>query len=156
MAGPKPLTERFWAKVNKTGPDDCWEWSKQGRDSWGYGQLKKLGHCYKAHRLSWEIHCGPIPKGLMVLHHCDNPPCVNPAHLFLGTTSDNSADMVAKRRSARRLGEINSQARLTVLNVLNIRNLARRGFSYSEIAPLYKISQSNVSLIVKRVTWKHV
>lgn len=105
----KPLAERFWSKVNKDGPiqphvpelGPCWVWTgaKYG-SKWKYGFL---GGCRGArnklaHHLSWEMHCGPIPEGQWVLHRCDNPPCVNPKHLFLGTAKDNTQDMLKKGR----------------------------------------------------------
>lgn len=95
---PKPLADRFWAKVQKAGPDDCWPWLAS-RMPKGYGKLGIASTTPKlAHRVSWELHYGPIPEGLFVCHRCDNPPCVNPAHLFLGTCTDNLRDMVAKGR----------------------------------------------------------
>lgn len=86
---------RFWARVEKT--DGCWLWLG-ARDRDGYGQLKRLKRQEKAHRLSWELAHGPIPEGVLALHHCDNPPCVKPEHLFLGSEADNAADRERKRR----------------------------------------------------------
>ena len=95
--------ERFWAKLKTS--DDCWEW-QGARNNKGYGilMLKEPGKKHVArttHRFSWELHNGPIPNGLWVLHRCDNPPCANPAHLFLGDNADNIRDMWAKGRRDR-------------------------------------------------------
>lgn len=90
--------EKFLAKINIVlGSGNCWECKTTGK--FRYGSVSINGKFMKAHRYSWEIHNGPIPKGLWVLHHCDNPACVNPEHLFLGTRSDNMKDCYAKGRS---------------------------------------------------------
>ena len=97
----KTWQERFWAKVDRSGgPDACWIWTG-GRKGRGYGEFYKDHRLLGAHRVAWELAIGPIPNGLDCLHSCDNPPCCNPAHLFLGTQADNNADMVAKGRDAR-------------------------------------------------------
>ena len=88
--------ERFFEKVEKT--EKCWGWLA-GTNKDGYGKFKMRGKTLQAHRLSWVIHNGIIPEGMCVLHHCDNPPCVNPAHLFLGTILDNNRDRDAKGRN---------------------------------------------------------
>lgn len=97
--------ERFWAKVNVAGPHDCWEWTA-GTDRAGYGRISLGGRGDRrlvgAHRASWQIVNGPIPDGLFVLHSCDNPPCVNPQHLRVGTNADNMADMVVRGRDPRK------------------------------------------------------
>lgn len=88
------VEEWFWRGVDKAG--DCWIWTRC-RDRRGYGRFSAKGH-RRAHRFSWALTNGPIPPGMCVLHRCDNPPCVNPAHLFVGTSNDNVADMMAKGR----------------------------------------------------------
>lgn len=98
-----PIEERFWAHVSIGGPDECWEWN--GGAGKGYGSfticLPKPRTTIRPYRFSWEMHNGPIPKGLFVCHACDNPPCVNPAHLWLGTNADNMNDKIRKGRQSR-------------------------------------------------------
>ena len=100
-----PLAERFWPKVQRRGPRDCWEWTGAVVQC-GYGQIlhSRRRRVY-AHRASWEITHGPVPDGLWVLHVCDNRTCVNPDHLFLGTYKTNIWDKTRKGRSARKLTE---------------------------------------------------
>lgn len=93
----KTLTERFWSKVNKGSPEDCWEWTG-ARLPWGYGRMQKNGHLVGSHCVAYELAYGSVPKGYFVLHKCDNPPCCNPSHLFLGTNQDNMNDMISKGR----------------------------------------------------------
>jgi len=93
----RPLAKRFWEKVAAGDPDECWEW-QGSRHPFGYGTINVQRRPVTAHRIAYQFAHGDVPAGLYVLHHCDNPPCVNPAHLFLGTAKDNTEDMMAKGR----------------------------------------------------------
>lgn len=86
-----PIETRFWPRVAKLD-SGCWEWQGARNHTGGYGVTCRDGKNIMAHRASWELHRGPVPPGLFVLHHCDNPPCVNPDHLYVGTKSDNGKD----------------------------------------------------------------
>ena len=145
--------ERFWAKVDRRDADKCWPWSAS-RVGWGHGQFRLAnGKQGKAHRFSWELHNGRIPAGLCVLHRCDNPPCVNPAHLFLGTHADNMADRDAKGRGIVQRGELNHNAKLTREDVLAIRSSTG---TLASVAAMFGTDQANVSLIRRRLSWAHV
>ena len=102
LALARPVGETFWESVVRRGSDDCWEWSGP-RNRQGYGTSRSLvaGIRAKAHRVAWMLSRGSIPDGIFVCHHCDNPPCCNPAHLFLGTHAENMRDMVQKDRGPR-------------------------------------------------------
>ena len=114
------------------------------------------GKTMKAHRVSFEIHYGPIPNGMAVLHACDNTSCVNPIHLFLGTQADNVKDMVAKgrARTTPRYGEDNPMARLTWEKVRQIRTLAATGLKQSRIAKKFGASPMAISRVVRNLSWK--
>jgi hypothetical protein len=134
------IEEKFDQRVDRTG--SCWVWTG-GLNSNGYGTLKRPGGKPRyAHRYSWERENGPIPDGLNVLHKCDNPPCVRPDHLFLGTQKVNGEDMAGKWRST--WGERNAQARLTDAQAVAVANDWR---STREVAEQYGISRSTVSKI---------
>jgi len=147
----RPIEDRFWPKVEKT--DGCWLWKASKLQS-GYGQLganKRGGKISLAHRVSWEIHHGPVPLGKHVLHTCDVRACVNPAHLFVGTQQTNMADRDAKGRCPR--GEESGQAKLTNDIVRAIR--AATG-SQRDIARRFGISYQQVHVIVRGKTWRHL
>lgn len=152
------LAERFWEKVDKRGPDECWEW-QAAHSPRGYGVIRarENGNMF-AHRVSWELHNGPIPKGLHVCHHCDNPPCVNPAHLFLGTDADNVADMLAKGRESHAglRGEQHGMAKLTDASVIEIRARLKNGENRGALARQFGVSHDNIRLIDRGKTWRHL
>lgn len=146
------LAARFWVKVDKTA--SCWLWVAS-KNRAGYGQIYGPGRPYLAHRVSWEIHNGPIPNGLGVLHRCDVPACVNPAHLFLGTPADNALDKVAKQRQPK--GAESAMAKLSEQVVVALRvELSRPEVSQREIAGRYGVCQQTVSDIMRGRLWKHL
>lgn len=162
MYSPEHLRNRevrFWPKVRK-GPK-CWEWTAS-KNPRGYGRfrmrpLKRGWMVEYAHRLSWILAFGPIPEGMQVLHECDNPPCVRPAHLFLGTISDNMADKVAKGRQLQ--GERKAGAKLTSSQVLEIRRRykgSRTRPRQKDLALEFGVSQRTISRIIRRKKWKHL
>lgn len=152
--------EKFWSLVNKDGPipplqpelGPCWIWTGHVFEK-GYGNFFDQKH-WRAHRYSWMLHFGVIPKDILVCHQCDNPPCVNPAHLFLGTPRKNSEDMLLKNRSAK--GEEHSHAKHTKSDILKVRELWGNGASQLEISQLFGMTQANVWMIVHRRSWKHI
>ena len=159
--GRKPLTgadsaRRFWQKVDRTG-DHCWPWTGV-RYNTGYGQVKRGGRTQTTHRLAWTLTYGAIPDGLIVCHHCDNPICCRPDHLFLGTHHTNALDRTAKQRGVQavRYGAENGMAILTEADVRAIREGRAEGRSYNDLAREFGTSKSNVANIAKRRTWTHV
>jgi DNA-binding CsgD family transcriptional regulator len=151
---------RFWPKVDKAG--DCWVWTAAD-DNFGYGHFSMpdtsgASSLQLAHRVSWIIANGPIPDGMCVLHTCDNPPCVNPAHLFLGTQSDNAHDRDSKGRTvaAHHFGEANGCAKLTKGDVIEIRHAYIEGETQRSIADRYGLTQSGIQSVVTGRVWGHV
>ena len=130
----------------------CWNWSGC-TNSKHYGQVRRNGRKVGAHRVFYEHHVGKVPKGFLILHRCDNPKCVNPEHLFLGTAKDNMDDMFDKGRENKLHGEQHARSKLTNDQVLAIRKDTRAQW---QIAIDYKVSQITVSSIKRLATWKHL
>lgn len=149
----RPLLERFWERVSVV-QGACWLW-RGSTTAAGYGNLGaggRGGANVYAHRLSWEVHKGPIPPGMHVLHRCDNPPCVNPEHLFLGTQRDNNADKTRKGRHAR--GERHGNAKLTSEKAARIRQMRADGFGTQDaIARELGVTRSCVAHVLQGLTW---
>lgn len=150
-------TKRFFEKVRKgKHPDDCWEWLTS-KTFQGYGKFSYKGMLGGAHRMSWRIEYGEIPGKLCVLHHCDNPECCNPKHLFLGTRGDNVRDAIKKGRRARLVGEQTGSSKLTEKEVLEIRQIYKDELmSQNELARKYRVTQANIWFILHRKSWTHI
>ncbi len=154
----KTIEERFWEKVNWQNPTErgCWLWVAGTRRR--YGRFRAAERTfYSAHRFAYEWAHGPIPDGMKVLHRCDNPPCCNPEHLFLGTNNDNMKDMVKKDRQAR--GEQTRRGSLTRSQVEVIRfryEEEYQSITQERLAREYGVSRRTISFITTRRTWKHV
>ncbi len=148
----RPAIVRFFEKVEKPlalNYDPCWIWTGSKVPA-GYGQFRDGRRIY-AHRWVYQQAYGPIPKGAYVCHHCDNPSCVKPSHLFVGDSAANHADMVAKGRSTRH--ERNPRAKLTWDDVEKIRAMRAEGKKLHEIAPLFGVTPSNISYVCRK-TWR--
>ena len=154
-----PIKKRFWTKVDIRGPNECWEWLA-GKKSGGYGQIGRGRYGEgneSAPRVAWELSFGSITDALCVCHHCDNPGCVNPIHLFLGTYADNNADMVRKGRNVKPVGEANGLAKLKEVEIKEIRALySNTKVTQEQLAKRYGVHPSNISYIVNRRSWRHL
>jgi hypothetical protein len=152
-----PLIDRFFRHLGRKTATGCILWAG-GTNRKGYGQLGsggKYAPVIGAHRASYELFVGHIPDDLHVLHRCDNPPCVNPTHLFLGTNADNKADSVAKGRH--RKGERPTCTKLTEADVLAIRERYRRGgVSHRQLAKEYGVAHAQIGNLLRGTSWKHV
>lgn len=167
VATKKTVAERFWTKVDVRGPDDCWEW--MAGKSKHYGMFWDGEQNIHAHCFAYEVCVGPISVGSECCHTCDNPPCCNPAHLFVGTHTDNMRDAANKGRMAggerhwmhTRPGRIargkrNGLAKLSDEKIREIRSAVMAGTKQKIVAERYGVDQSNISCIVRGKTWKHI
>jgi hypothetical protein len=151
--------DRFWRYVDKRGPDECWPWkSTKLPGKWPYGIWSVGGKRVSAHRIAyalqdgWEAGLREIPEDMLVCHHCDNPSCCNPKHLFLGTPKDNTADMDRKGRRGYVKGEDNGNSKLTLMQAQEIK---RSGETYRELAERYGVSIPAIQSIKNGRTWKN-
>lgn len=149
---------RFWSKVDQRGPDECWAW--QGWiDQKGYGYFGYRYRMRRAHRISWLLTHGEWPGDLMVLHRCDNPSCVNPAHLFLGTAQDNTDDMIIKGRKRvgyRPKGSEHGNSKLTEIDIPVIRKMLNDGYTMDAVAAHFNVARSTIGRVKSGACWKHI
>lgn len=158
------IQDRFWIKVIKT--EGCWLWNRS-KSMGGYGRFEFKKEQY-AHRVAWTITYGAIPIGMCVLHQCDNPACVRPDHLFLGTKQENNTDRTLKGRSASgnkngmrthaglMQGEKNPRAKLNAVNVKEARIKAQQGVGVASLAREYGVDKSTMQDAVSGQTWRHI
>ena len=154
----KTIMERFLRSFSKTEGDSCWLWLKR-LDRDGYGQMtfhldNDIIMVKKAHRVAYEILVGEIPTGMCICHKCDNPSCVNPSHLFLGSQADNIRDMVNKKRQM--YGKQHWNVKLKPEDILEIKNLVASGLTNTEVAKKFNIAQQTVSAIKNNKSWIHL
>lgn len=142
-----PVHVRLAARLDMSDPQACWPYQGEAQTRSGHRQIWDRGRMRTVHRVAWEIANGTIPDGLCVLHRCDNPPCCNPAHLFLGTVQDNNADRDAKGRHVALKGEDHGSSRLTNDQTAAIRELLSADVPQSLIARVAGVSQSLISAI---------
>jgi hypothetical protein len=155
---PSVIKKRFWSKVDIREEDECWLW-KEGTNPNGYGHFhyfRGFNEHYEivAHRFAYRILVGKIPKGMGVLHVCDQPLCVNPQHLFLGTPADNMKDKKSKDRQ--RKGSRVPNSKLTEKDIPVIRRLIKEGWSQPEIAVQFGVTPSLIWYIKHKKIWSHV
>lgn len=151
----RDMAERFWQKVDRSGgPDACWPWTAK-RSRQGYGHFWDGRTMAKAHRMAWSyFHAGESPGDLLVCHTCDNPPCQNPRHLWLGTNAENIADREAKGRNVVRRGEDHHAAKLTWEAVKEIRLSYRRRHLVGELARRFGVSRETVRRAATGSSWR--
>ncbi len=149
---------RFWSKVNVGSSTDCWEWTG-AKTGFGYGHMTISGQKQiYAHRLSYAIHNGSISAGLHVCHSCDNPKCVNPAHLWLGTHAENMKDRNRKGRTNPPRGDKSASAKLTEADVIDIRERAkiRKLGDINSMAKEFGVTRGTIYTVIARLTWTHI
>ncbi len=151
MALPQ-VRSKFESMMQRGGHNECWPWLR-GKNTSGYGIFCIARGRIVSSRAAWEIFCGPIPEGAQILHKCDNPSCVNPGHIFLGTVQDNVSDMWAKGRAVIMRGADNPASKLTLDDIRAIR---MSELSLAELSINYGVSRTSISAARRGLTWLHV
>ena len=151
---PEPIEDRFNRYVMIGEGEDCWEWTGS-KNKQGYGTIRYNGKGSFAHRMSYEIYKGDIPDGMHVMHKCDNPSCVNPNHLTVGTHIDNMGDMAKKDRSPKMRGELNGNHKLTKEQVIDIRKFQGKCTAQSA-ADMFNVSKKTILNIWHRRQWASI
>ena len=149
---PKERLDKF---VTIDLKSQCWIWTGS-KNKKNYGCIHFKGKTRIAHRLAYELYKGQIPKGLLVCHNCDNPSCINPDHLFLGTNQDNSNDKFSKNREKILYGQSNGNSKLTTNEVVNIKRMLISGYTPTEISRKFNVSDGAIFSIRDNNTWRHV
>ena len=144
---------RFWEKVDTGAEDECWEWTSTRHHRDGYGQFKLNGKQRRAHRVACLLDNGEDPGDSYVLHTCDNPPCVNSNHLYLGTQSENIQDSYERGRKEPMSGEASPSAKLTYQQVAEIKDRLGGEHTHAELASEYGVAESTVSMISSGENW---
>ncbi len=148
--------ENFLEEAHQGNHIGCWNWYRNLNNK-GYGTIYIKNIPILAHRLSFKMHKGKIPKNMCVCHICDNPTCVNPNHLFLGTIAENNADMIKKGRARKAKGEELPFSKLNTSKVRQIRNLYKTGkYTMRELGIMFSVSHTPIVSLINRKTWKHV
>jgi hypothetical protein len=154
---PRVIKERFWRRVDVRGENECWLWTgsldKDGYGKFAYYRLSKVRHV-RAHWFSYRVSVGRVPKGLSICHTCDVPTCCNPAHLWIGTNTENTSDRNQKSRQAR--GSRDGNARLSEIDIPIIRRLLSEGLTCRRIGQIFGVAENTIGHIKRGETWRHI
>jgi hypothetical protein len=149
------IGDRFWPKIRKGKPDECWPWMASKLIAGGYGQFALRGAPVRAHRLAFALTKGEIPKDKYVCHACDNPACCNPSHLFLGTNSENIKDCIKKGRFITVKRIANLRRKLAAEQVHKIRELSEHK-TQRELGKMFNVGHATIGCILRNITWTHL